>query len=84
MLSAIDHFTANYGETLNVKTAIEYAPRYDYNLLEKENKELKKIYDPLKKELKKEIKNQKNVQLKYDKLMANVNYTRSVSKYCSY
>lgn len=61
-----------------MKIAVEYAPRFDYNLLEKENKELRKQHDPIKKELKKERKNQKNIQLKYDKLMIHVNYTRSV------
>lgn len=40
-----------------MKTAVEYAPKFDYNLLEKENKELHKQYDPIKKELKKEKKN---------------------------
>jgi hypothetical protein len=39
---AIDHFSVNYGETLNMKTAVEYAPKFDYNLLEAENKELRK------------------------------------------
>ena len=42
IVSAIDHFSANYGETLNMKTSVEYAPKFDYNLLEKENKELHK------------------------------------------
>jgi hypothetical protein len=79
MSMAIDHFSANYGDTLNMKTSVEYAPKYDHNLLEKENKELHKVYDPIKKELKKDKINQRNVMLKYDKLMANVNYTRSVS-----
>ena len=59
--TAIDHFSANYGETLNMKTAVEYAPKFDYNLLEKENKELHKQYDPVKKELKREKKNYRNV-----------------------
>ncbi|CDW87745.1 UNKNOWN [Stylonychia lemnae] len=78
--TAIEHFSANYGETLNMKTAVEYAPKFDYNLLEKENKELHKQYDPIKKELKKEKKNNRNVQMKYDKLMANVNYTKQLKK----
>eukprot|EP00347_Sterkiella_histriomuscorum_P011320 403372904 len=78
--TAIDHFSANYGETLTMKTAVEYAPKYDYNLLEKENNELHKQYDPIKKELKKAKKNHREVQLKYDKLMANVNYTKSLKK----
>lgn len=77
--TAIEHFSANYGETLNMKTAVEYAPKFDYNLLEAENKELHKQYDPVKKKFKKEKKNLRTVQLKYDKLMANVNYTKSVS-----
>ena len=51
---AIEHFSANYGETLNVKAAVEFAPKYDYNIQEKENKELRKVYEPLSKELKKE------------------------------
>jgi hypothetical protein len=59
--SAIDHFSANYGETLNFKQAVEYAPKYDYDILEKENKKLRKQYDPLKKEVKKEKKNYRNV-----------------------
>ena len=63
-----------------MKTAVEYAPKFDYNLLEKENKELRKQYDPIKKELKKEKKNKNQVQLKYDKLMANVNYTKQLKK----
>lgn len=36
-----------------MKPAIEYAPKYDYDVLEKEKKDLLKIYDPLHKELKK-------------------------------
>lgn len=55
--NAVDHFSANYGETLSMKTAVEYAPKYDYNLLEQENKELHKVYDPLKRKLKKHKKN---------------------------
>ena len=42
---AIEHFSAEYGDTLNTKPGaggVEYAPKYDYNILEKENKELKK------------------------------------------
>lgn len=62
-----------------MKTAVEYAPKFDFNLLEKENKDLHKVYDPIKKDLKKAKKNYREVQLKYDKLMANVNYTKSVS-----
>jgi hypothetical protein len=77
--NAIEHFSANYGETLNMKTGVDYAPKFDYNNLEKENKELLKQYEPAKKELKREKKTHRNVQLKYDKLMANVNYTKSVS-----
>jgi hypothetical protein len=38
--TAIDHFSCNYGETLSMKNAAEFAPRYDYNLLELENQEL--------------------------------------------
>lgn len=69
---AIDHFSSAYGETLNTKSgAVEYAPKFDYNLLEKENKDLRKQHDPLKKELKKEKKNYRMIQLKYDKLTAN-------------
>ena len=45
--SAIEHFSANYGENLNLKTNVDYAPKFDYNLLEKENKELMKQYEPL-------------------------------------
>ena len=75
----MENFSANYGETLTMKTAVEYAPKYDFNLLEKENKELHKSYDPVKKDLKKAKKNNREVQLKFDKLMANVNYTKSVS-----
>lgn len=77
--NAIDHFSANYGETLTLKTAVEYAPKYDYNLLEAENKELRRLYDPVKRKLKKEQQGLRTVQLKQDKLMANVNYTKSVS-----
>ena len=65
-----------------MKTGVEYAPKFDYDVLERENRELTKVYEPLKKELKKEKKNQRNVQLKYDKLMANVNYTRAVRSHC--
>ena len=59
--TAIDHFSANYGETLNMKTGVEYAPKFDYNLLEKENKELHKVYDPIKKDLKKAKKTYREV-----------------------
>jgi len=76
--TAIDHFSANYGETLSMKTAVEYAPKFDYNLLEQESKELHKVYDPLKRKLKKQKKNLRLAQLKFDKLMANVNYTKQV------
>lgn len=61
-----------------MKTAVEYAPKFDYNILDNENKELRKEYDPVKKKLKRAKKNMREVQLKYDKLMANVNYTKSV------
>jgi len=30
-----------------MKPAVEYAPKYDYDLLEKENKMLLKEYEPL-------------------------------------
>ena len=78
MQNAVEHFAVNYGETM--KAAVEYAPRYDYNILEGENKEMKKVWEPLKKEVKREKKNQRFVQLKFDKLMANVNYTRALRK----
>ncbi len=76
--TAVDHFSANYGETLTLKTAVEYAPKFDYNVLEAENKELRRQYDPVKRKLKKQQVELRTVQLKYDKLMANVNYTKSV------
>ncbi len=57
---------------------MEYAPKFDYEILEKENRELRKVCDPLMKEVKKERKNYRNVQIKNDKLLANVNYTKSV------
>jgi hypothetical protein len=58
---AIEHFTANYGETLNIKNTVEFAPKFDYNVLEKENRELRKQYDPIKKDLKKEKKKHRDV-----------------------
>lgn len=44
---AIEHFSANYGEALNLKPPVEYAPKYDYDVLDKEKRELLKVYDPL-------------------------------------
>lgn len=79
---AIDHFSSNYGETINVKAGVEFAPKYDFNIQDRENKELRKIYEPLQKELKKEKQYNKTVLVKYNKLMGNVEYTRSVREIC--
>lgn len=49
----MEHFTANYGEALNTKPPVEYAPKYDYDVLEKEKKNLIKTKEPLQKELRK-------------------------------
>jgi len=78
---AVQHFSAEYGEKVAVKTGVEFAPKFDYIQLEKEHKELKKVFDPLTKELNK-LKAQNRLSLaKYSKLMANVNYTKSVIPY---
>ena len=37
-----------------MKPGVEFAPKYDFNIQDKENKELRKVYEPLQKELKKE------------------------------
>ena len=58
---------------------MEYAPKYDYDILDKENKEILKIYEPLSQELKKLKKNYRNVQANFQKLSSNINYTKSVS-----
>jgi hypothetical protein len=57
--SAIQHFGTEYGDTLIAKGGVEFAPKFDYEILEKENKEVMKVYEPLNTELKKMKKNQK-------------------------
>jgi hypothetical protein len=61
-----------------VKAGVEFAPKYDFNIQDRENKELRKVYEPLQKDLKREKQHHKTVFVKYNKLMSNVNYTRSV------
>ena len=77
--SSLDHFSHKYGEKMQFKQAIEYAPKFDFNIQEKENKELRKVYDPLKKELKRQRAANKEALVLYNKLQANVNYTNSVT-----
>jgi archaellum component FlaC len=70
----------NYGDNLTIKNAVEYAPKFDYEVLEKENKEIMKTYEPVTNELKKLKRNYKHVQEKYNKLQANNNFTKTVKK----
>ena len=76
----IDHFGTKYGDpSTATRTMIEWAPKFDYQVLEKENAELRKTYDPLKAELSKEKNSYRLVLAKYNKLQASVNYTNAVS-----
>lgn len=77
---AITHFATNYGETLNMKSTVDFAPKYDYNILEKENKELRKQHEPLTAQLKRDKAHLKLVYSKFNRLQANATYTKDMKK----
>lgn len=58
---------------------MEFAPKFDYDLMEKENKEILKVYEPLYNERKGLKRNLKQLQSKHSKLEANINFTKQVN-----
>lgn len=76
----IEHFGCKYGDKLNNTSSVEFAPKFEYDKLEDENRKLRDEYQPMTyehRDLKVEFK---SLSITYNKLKSNVQTKNDMKK----
>jgi hypothetical protein len=75
----IDHFGCKYGEKLDQTGGVEFAPKFEFDKLEEENKGLREVYEPMTQEHRELRTTFKTSQVTYNRLKANMTLKQDVS-----